>query len=254
VNDDLILNWKNTLQQSPRGSQMVAAQQASDYHKRGYSPEDALEIMAANGIELRLAQSAIEGIWGNYRFASQNSGGAVATDLEIGYSPKVTMVPIVPVEYADVAPIVEDQLLRRLSAREFVNRLCRTASPIIPVGQKDLNSLYGWAERAADDDRIMEQFHGILAPFFETTMLANVEAAQNYENRLRVAEVSGPRVLVASENRYSSSVECDIEMGRCSCDKFKEGHYADFGMACEHLIHAADTLSPMERLQRPFSG
>ena len=253
MNDDMILNWTNTLQKSERGSQMVAAQQASDYHKRGFTPDDALELMAANGVELRLAQSAIEGIWGNYRFASPNSGG-ITNDLELGYTPKMAMIPIVPTEYTEVAPIVEDQLLRRISAREFVNRLCRTASPIVPVGTKDMQSLYDWAERAADDDKVMKQFHGILAPFFETTMLKNVEAAQDFENSFRVAEVAGPRVLVASENRRNASVECDLESGRCSCDKYVNNHYADFGMACEHLVHAADTISPTERLRRPFSG
>lgn len=248
--NDTILNWTNTLQKSESGSQMVAAQQASDYHSRGFSPSDALELMAASGVEVRLARSAVDGIWG--RSAGVSDGGG--SDLGISYEPKLAMVPIVPTEYVQIAPVVEDQLLRRVSPREFVNRLCRTASPVARVGDQEMKSFYQWAERAADDDRVMSGFHGILAPYFETTMLKNVESAQNPANGYRIAEVSGPRVLVASGDRREGMVECDISTGRCSCAKFSDNHYADFGLACEHLIHAADTLSPTERLKRPFSG
>lgn len=250
--NDIVMDWKNTLQKTDRGSQILAGRMASDMKTKGFNPEDALEIMAAEGIDIRLAESAIEGIWG-YRFASSQGGGAIDNSgINIGYESGMNMVPVIPVEYKDVAAIVEDQLLRRVSAREFVNRLCRSSQPIVPVGAHDLSSLYDWAERASDDDNYMNPLHNILAPFFETTMLRNVEASEDIKAGYRVAESNGMRCVVASNLRGTPNVECCLETGRCSCRKFTENHYADFGIACEHLIRAADTLCPTEVPMRPF--
>jgi hypothetical protein len=36
-------------------------------------------------------------------------------------------------------------------------------------------------------------------------------------------------------------------------DKFTQGNYADFGLADEYLVKAADTVSPYQRLKRALA-
>jgi hypothetical protein len=44
-----------------------------------------------------------------------------------------------------------------------------------------------------------------------------------------------------------------LESGTCSCSRFAQGHFGDFGLACEHIVAAADKVSPHQRLLKAIT-
>jgi hypothetical protein len=49
------------------------------------------------------------------------------------------------------------------------------------------------------------------------------------------------------------SAEVDLSNGTSTSEKFTKGNYADFGIADEYIVSAADQVSPYLRLKRALS-
>ncbi len=74
-------------------------------------------------------------------------------------------------------------------------------------------------------------------------------------NNVLIAETSDVNMKVASKGKYvvsmkHGSAEVDLTNGTSSSNKFQNGNYADFGLADEFMVKAAETISPYERLKR----
>ena len=61
--------------------------------------------------------------------------------------------------------------------------------------------------------------------------------------------------LIASKNKYvvsnkKGTVEVDLLNATSTGEKFTKGNYADFGLADEYMVGAANSVSPYQRLKR----
>ncbi len=214
---EMIANWSNSLRQNNDGVRLVAAQTATDLQRRGFSALEALDVMAADHFDIRLAEDVIGEI---YNPASPTAAPVAA----------IKQAMVVPTQYNDVAPFIEKKL-EELSPRSFINLLAKSENPILRVSQKSLESFYRLAEYAKKDEHALKLLHKELTPWVEEAMYASV---------------------LASENRTAakSDMEVDLDAGTCSCSRFTGSRMAEFGLACEHLVRAADSTSPHQRLMR----
>ena len=88
--------------------------------------------------------------------------------------------------------------------------------------------------------------HTTLKKWFEESMYVSVCAAKSSKNGIRVASSTNGKYIATNER--GASCEVCIESGSCSCGKFQNGNFGAFGLACEHIIAAADMVSPHQRL------
>jgi hypothetical protein len=233
---DIIYNWRNELRQNTQGERTVAAQSAIDFQKRGFTAQEALEMLAAENFDLRIAEHAVYTVYG--KTASAESSQPVRTAM------------VVPTSYSDVKPIIEDTL-RRLSAKEFVDRLAKSESPIVRVSQKNLESWYRLAANAKQDAFALDVLHSELKPWVEETMLKSVLIAEREEARIQKLAKNERRYKVAMRKE---AAEVDLDQGTSTGTRFQKGHFADFGLADEFMIQAADHVSPYERLKRALGN
>ena len=77
------------------------------------------------------------------------------------------------------------------------------------------------------------------------TLLNSVLIAQSEKSEVKVA--SNDSFVV---NTRKGSAEVNLQRGTSTSKKFIEGNYADFGIADEYMISAAEHASPYERLKR----
>ena len=87
-------------------------------------------------------------------------------------------VAVVPTRYSDCAPVIE-KTLTKMSAREFVTRLCAGPHSIVKTDEKGLSQWQRWAEMAKSTRVGMDNLHVALKPFIEETLLNNVLIAQS---------------------------------------------------------------------------
>ena len=234
---DIIYNWQNGLRQNTQGERMVAAQSAADYQKKGYNAQEALELLAANSFDLRIAEQAVYTVYGKEAQAA-NAKANIRTAM------------VIPTSYADVKPIVEDTL-KRLSAKEFIDRLTKSEAPIVRVSQKGLESWYRLASNAKQDAHALNTLHSELKPWVEETMLKSVLLAEREEARVQRLAKEEKRFKVAMRKE---AAEVDLDAGVSTGSRFQKGNFGDFGLADEFMVQAADHVSPFERLRRALNG
>lgn len=233
---EIIYNWRNELRQNNQGERTVAAQSAIDFQKRGFTAQEALEMLAAEKFDLRTAEHAVYTVYG--KTACAESSQPVRTAM------------VVPTSYSDVKPIIEDTL-GRLSAKEFVDRLTKSESPIVRVSQKNLESWYRLAANAKQDAFGLDVLHSELKPWVEETMLKSVLIAEREEARIQKVAKNERRYKVAMRKE---AAEVDLDHGTSTGTRFQKGNFADFGLADEFMIQAADHVSPYERLKRALGN
>ena len=234
--DDTIYNWNGMLRQNHDGAKLVAAQRAAELKHRGFSESEALDVMVADNLDIRIAEAMVSAVYNPETFQAK------AVEVK-----PVREAKVVPTSYRDVMDFVEDQLLS-LTPREFVNRLARTKNPIMPVNEKAYASYVRLAERALEDEHARNLLHSDLQKYFEEAMYVSVCAARSPKNRLAVASANGSRITLASDG--GACAEVCLDTATCTCKRFTEGKFAEFGLACEHIVQAADAVSPHERLMR----
>lgn len=229
---DIIYNWRNELRQNIQGERTVAAQKAIDFQRRGFSAQEALEMLVADNFDLRIAEHAVYNVYG--KTASADSSQPVRTAM------------VVPTSYSDVKPIIEDTL-KRLSAKDFVDRLAKSESPIVRVSQKNLESWYRLASKAKQDAYALDVLHSELRPWVEDAMLKSVLIAEREEAKIQKLSKNEQRYRVAMRKE---SAEVDLDKGTSTGARYQKGNFADFGLADEFMVYAADHISPYERLRR----
>ncbi len=230
--NDMIYNWRNELRSHQDGVFVVANSQAQKYKNQGFDKSEVVELLAADNFDLDVANRVASKLFDT----ADNKAHKTAIE-----------VAVVPTRYSDCAPIIE-KTLTKISAKEFVKRLCSGPHSIVKTDEKGLNQWQRWAEMAKTSRVGMDNLHIALKPFIEETLLNNVLIAQSQEAEIKTA----------SNNKYVVSMrkgtaEVDLSSATSSSDKFNQGNYADFGLADEFLVKAADTLSPYQRLKRALT-
>lgn len=238
--EEFLTNWGNhALTQSQNGQNILAAQVASDLQSRGYSASETADVMAADNFDIKTVEAAIKSVY--------NPKTATAATVS---TPDVNQIQVVPTSYRDVSSIVESQL-KALGSREFINRLARSKTPLMPVNDRTLQSYQRLAAQALNDRHAMACLHNDLKDWFEEAMYVSVCAAKSPKNDLKIAANKSGRYTVS--NVRGASCEVCLHSGTCTCKRFQEGHFAEFGLACEHMVATADTISPHERLLHALS-
>lgn len=231
TSDDMIYNWRNELRAHNDGVYVVANSQASKYKNQGYNKSEVVELLAAENFDLDVANR-------------------VASNLfdEPTVSKKETIsVAVVPTKYSDCAPVIE-RTLEKLSAKEFVKKLTIGEHSIVKADSKSLESWKRLAELAKSNSNAKAELHKELKPWVEEALL----------NSVLVAQSDKPVVKTASKNKYVVSMrkgeaEVDLSNATSTSKKFIEGNYADFGLADEFMVSAADAVSPYNRLKRALN-
>lgn len=228
ISDDMIYNWRNELRAHNDGVYVVANSQATKYKSLGYGKSEVVELLAADNFDLDVAT----------RVASK-----LFDTPETTQKPSV-QVAVVPTRYEDCVPVIEKSL-ERYSAKEFVKRLCTGPHAIVKTDEKGLGFWKRVAEMAKTSLQGKSNLHASLKPFVEEALL----------NSVLIAQSEKPEIKTASKNKYVVSMrrgtaEVDLLNGTSNSAKYTEGNYADFGIADEFMVSAADTVSPYERLKR----
>ena len=232
--EEFLTNWVNTaLSSSDKGLNLMIKQSALDLMDRGYSESEALDVLAAKNLaDIKLVQAAVQ---------SAFSKEVVASTPEV----KAQESYVVPTSYKDIVPYVEMQL-KTSGSKNFMNKLARSKNPIMPINDKSFNSYVRLASLAINDESSMNILHNDLKKWFEESMYISVCAAKSSKNGIRVASSTNGKYIATNER--GASCEVCIESGSCSCGKFQNGNFGAFGLACEHIIAAADMVSPHQRL------
>ena len=227
--NDIIYNWRNELRSHNDGVVVVANSQAQKYKNQGFDKSEVVELLAADNFDLEIANRVASKLFDSEEEIAQNTAIEVA---------------VVPTRYSDCAPIIE-RSLTKLSAKEFVKRLCTGPHSIVKTDEKGLGFWTRITEAAKETNAGKSHLHASLRPYVEETLLNNVLIAQSQEAQIKTA----------SKNKYvvsmkKGSAEVDLTNATSSSDKFIGGNYVDFGLADEFMVKAADTVSPYQRLKR----
>lgn len=224
-------DWgKKALSQSENGKRIIISETVDSYKSKGFTADETLEILGANDVSnYNLIQSAVDAAYGKTASVETN---------------QVRESYVIPAKYSEIKNLVEAQL-NELGPKEFMNKLARSKNPIMPVNDKAFNSYLRLASNALSDKSSMSQLHDGLKKWFEEAIFVSHCAAKSTKNEIRVASVNGKYVAT---NERGASCEVCLESGTCTCAKFANSHYADFGLACEHVVAAADKVSPHQRL------
>jgi hypothetical protein len=234
--DEFIYNWENSLRKTNDGATLVASRTAEELKEKGYSASEISDIMIADNHDMKIVEAAVRKA---FRVAMAEDSPEKET-----FDAYVT-----PSSYDDVKPFVE-KTLSECSAREFMNRLAKTKYPILKgISDRTFDSLVRMAEIAKESKMAMGVLHADLSPFFESAMYDCVKTAEDKSNLTTISD-SGDDTRYAVAYNIERVNQVDISKGTCDCDKYVDGHYADFGLACEHIISAANNVSPNSKLLR----
>lgn len=228
--DELILNWTNTIRGAPAGERMVISELANQYHRRGFSRQESLDMLLSDGYDAEVAGKAVTALYPG----------------EAAKQP-VRYAMVTPTSYRDVRPLV-DSAFDRLGHEEFINALTLAARPIIKTSKKGLLSWYRLAEQAANDPAAREFLHEEISPYISETMYHSVLLAENTPAEIR--RLANANDLFLVETKYEAPVTVDLAEATSTGERFIGGRFSEFGIADEHLVRVAQMVSPYERLQR----
>ena len=228
TSDDMIYNWRNELRSHNDGAFVVASSQAAKYASQGFNQSEVVELLAADNFDIDLA----------VRVASNLFDEPMVAEKE------TVSVAVVPTKYSDCIPVIEKSL-EKYSAREFVKRLCTGPHSIVKADERGLSFWQRVAEIAKSNTQGKSHLHAALKPWVEETLLNSVLIAQAEKPEIKLA--SDENIIV---NMRKGSAEVNLNKGTSTSKKFTEGNYADFGLADEYMISAAEHVSPYERLKR----
>jgi hypothetical protein len=228
TSDDMIYNWRNELRSHNDGVYVVANSQAAKYKNQGFNKSEVVELLAAENFDLEVATRVASKLFDN------------ATE-----EPKTAVeVAVVPTKYSDCAPVIE-KTLNKLSSKEFVKRLTIGEYSIVKADEKNLDSWKRLAELAKTNSNAKAELHKELKPWIEEALLNSVLLAQSEKAQIKTA--SKDKYVVSMRK---GEAEVDLSNATSTSKKFVEGNYADFGLADEFLVSAADAMSPYQRLKR----
>jgi len=231
---DMILNWSNTLRRTNDGARYVAAQNATAHRANGFSASEALDLMVSDNFDVDVAKEVLAQVFG------EASVGAT--------SPKpARFAMVVPTSYNDIVPLI-DEALTKLSPTQFVDSLF---NKLVVSSQRDKDGWRRLALQSIHDPIAKKILHEDLRPWIEETMLNSVLIAEKEQGKVVAIDISTRKYIVSTNH---GDAEVDLNEGVCNCDRFQNGCFASFGLACEHMVRAADTISPFERLTRALKN
>lgn len=227
----MIYNWRNELRAHNDGVYVVANSQASKYKSQGFNKSEVVELLAAENFDIEIAN----------RIASKLFDDPTISEKE------TISVAVVPTKYSDCAPVIE-RSLEKLSSKEFVKKLTIGEHSIVKADLKSVESWRRLAELAKTNSNARAELHKELKPWVEEALL----------NSVLIAQSEKPEIKTASKNKYFVSMrkgeaEVDLANATSSSKKFTEGNYADFGLADEFMVSAAEAVSPYARLKRALN-
>lgn len=231
---DMILNWRNTLRRTNDGARLVAAQVATGHRAAGYDASEALDLMVADNFDVELSKEVLAQVYGDTNVGATSPAPS-------------RFAMVVPTSYKDVVPLIEESL-SKLSPTQFVDSLF---SNLVVSSRRDKDGWRRLAQQAVCDPIAKQILHEDLRPWIEETMLNSVLAAEKEQARVAVVDDGARKYVVSSKN---GDAEVDLSEGTCNCERFQNGCFAAFGLACEHMVRAADTVSPFERLTRALKS
>jgi hypothetical protein len=216
------------LSKSENGKRIIISEQVDKLQKKGFAAEEVLDILASNDINnINLIETVVNEKFG--KFSSSKT-----QNIRESY--------VCPTSFSEVKNIVEDKLFE-LGPVNFINRLARSESPIMPVNDKSYNSYLRLATAAVKDNNVNLLFPE-LKKWFEEAMYLAVCAAKSNKNEIRVASNNSSYSATVNNRIYN----VNLKEGICDCSKFTKSNYADFGLACEHIVAASEKASPHQRL------
>jgi hypothetical protein len=230
----MILNWTNSLRKTDDGTRYVAAQVASAHKADGFSATESLSLMVADNYDIDIAKEVLAEVY-------DEKSASVASPAPTRFA------MVVPTSYQDVVPLIDDSLTK-LSPNQFVDSLFKH---LISSSRRDRNGWVRLAQQAVNDPAAKKILHEDLKPWVEETMLNSVVISENEQFKVKTADVAEKRYVVSTNN---GDVDVDLQEGICSCDKFQNGCFSSFGLACEHMVKAAEVVSPFERLTRALKN
>lgn len=217
------------LSKSDSGKRIILSEKVNNFKNSGFSAESVVEILTANdNNDLNLIESVVDSVY-NRVSSAKIKGNRQAY--------------VCPTSYSEIKFNIENDLMKS-GPTDFINKLSRTKNPIMPVNDKAYNSYLRLASDAHKTKKF-DNLHNGLKKWFEEAIYVSVCAARSNKNDIRIASVNGK--YVATNNRNASCEVC-LESGTCNCSKFIDGNYSDYGLACEHIVAAADVSSPHQRL------
>jgi len=275
--EEFLYNWQN-MRPSNSGVRLSATREAHMLLSQGYTQSEALDVLLAKDYTIDLAESAVRqaqnAITQNddsiMEFDPKTASAAdiiriaQATTIAAPKSstPTTITAKVVPTSYEECVPVIEYSL-RRLSAKEFIDRLVRSNNPIVPISERNAASWERMAEQAKQEIdnphlfptmEALSNLHSELQPFVADTLYNSVLAARNASSRTVVSALrqkgTASSFRVASQGNTNGPVHVNLADGSCTCPRYVESNFAEFGIACEHLVHVADQESPHERLAR----
>lgn len=221
---------KNILSKSESGKRIVISEQVENLKAKGFTADETFDILASKDYN---SVNLIENI-------VNESYGKVSSNRK----QTVKEAFVSPTNYNEIKDNVNDQL-NKLGPLNFINKLARSNDPIMPVNDKSYSSYLRLAKAAYEDPNQLPILHNSLGKWFEEAMYVSVCAAKSNKNDIRVASVKDKFIATNSRN---ASYEISLENGTCTCPKFTQSHYGDFGLACEHIVAASEKVSPHQRL------
>lgn len=224
----MIYNWRNELRSHNDGVVVVASSQAAQYKAQGYNKSEVVELLAADKFDLEVANRVASKLFDSPTVAVKET----------------VQVAVVPTKYDDCVPVIE-RSLEKYSAKEFVKKLCTGTHSIVKTDDKGIQTWLRAAELAKSNPNGRANLHAALKPWVEEALL----------NSVLVAQSEKPQIKTASKNKYvvsgrKGTAEVDLVNATSTSEKFTKGNYADFGLADEYMVSAADSVSPYQRLKR----
>jgi hypothetical protein len=229
--NEFIYKWDEALRKTTEGGNAIAIRVAEKLKEDGFTSEETYDLMIADNFTSSVIESAVK--------------NAYVKEAQVVQDEFIPMV--VPTSYTDVKPIIEESL-KKYSSKEFINKLVKSEYAIMTnYPDKQRISLANLVANAKTDNYALQILHKELLPFIENKMYESVLTAEQ-NTKLAISEPMEGRFIVASSTKNNFDVS--LENGTCTCDKYTKGNYADFGLACEHLVAVANSVSPNRKLIR----
>jgi hypothetical protein len=226
---DTIINWTNTLGNTYNFRFISACNECQSCKNKGFTREEASEILASKGLGTIGAEEALNKIYG------QREAGSKIKNIDLY---------VVPTKYRDISSMVQHRL-NKVGPDVFVSFLTNCEDPIVPTTARHQKFLLKIAKNAIEDPYTVEHLHEELEPYMEEAMLNAVLTAEQHS--ASVSKVASNQYLVEFPEKCAV---VDLNKGESNGTKFSKSNFGKFGLADEFLIKAHDTVSPYIRLRK----
>jgi hypothetical protein len=201
-----------------------------NHRASGFSADETIDLMIGEDFDVDLTKEIVAQVYGESK-----------TNVSQNTAPRIAMVA--PTSYNDVVPFIEGALTK-LSPTQFAEVIL---NDLLVASDRDKDGWRRLAQQAVHDPIAKNILHEDLRPWVEEAMLNAVLLAEKQQARVVEADAASRKYIVATNQ---STHEVNLTEGTCTCDTFNQGNFSLLGLACEHIIRAADTVSPFQRLTR----